>query len=514
MGSEGIVVLKKQERKELRALYSDMKQLRREVFEEGNALYATWEPSIRRPSFKASAKNLAHYLALRRRDVRPLQERLSDWGLSSLGRAESKVLPQMDNIIRNLALMTGEVKQLEKYPFAIEDFPGRKKLTDEADRILGSTPKNRSTRIMVTLSSQAAEDKDYLVHLLESGMGIARINCAHDDAETWQRMVAYLQEAQKKTGKNCKVYFDIAGPKVRVQSVISAMEKPRLKVADTFFLTAATAVADDNQLPLVLRCNNEELVQQLKVGDAVILDDGTLDGRVIERKPEGVIVQVEKTAKTKGIKVKAEKGLNFPDTAVEMPLITQKDRQDIQTVQGNADMLGFSFVKGLGDIRSIQAVLAELLDAEKAEAIPLILKIETVKAVDRLPELIVAAASKNPLAIMIARGDLAAEAGFLRLPELQEEILWICEAAHIPVIWSTQVLENMVKTGIPTRAEMTDATMAGQAECVMLNKGEFLNEAITLLDAILTQTQNNQTKKSAKLRSLKIAEKAWKKAKK
>jgi len=410
--------------------------------------------------------------------------------------------------------MIGEIKQLEEYPAVIEDLSGRKKLIKEADSILGYAPKNRSTRIMVTLSNQAAEEQEYLVRLLEGGMGIARINCAHDDRETWGKMLVNLQEAKKKTGKNCKVYFDIAGPKVRVQTILSTMEKPRLKVGDTFFLTAGAEIAECHQAPIILGCNNAEVLQQLKRGDAVILDDGTLEGRVTERKSEGVMVRVEKTAKTKGIKVKIEKGLNFPNTAIERTLITHKDRQDIQSVYTNADMLGFSFVRGMEDVQNIQSVLAEVLGSEKAIEMPLVLKIETVQAIDHLPELIVAAASENPLAIMIARGDLAVEVGFLRLPELQEEILWICEAAHIPVIWSTQVLENMVKTGIPTRAEMTDATMAGQAECVMLNKGDFLEEAIALLDAILTQTQNNQMKKSAKLRALKIAEKAWKKAKK
>ena len=194
--------------------------------------------------------------------------------------------------------------------------------------------------------------------------------------------------------------------------------------------------------------------------------------------------------------------------------MTDKDREDLLVAEIEADILGFSFVRGSKDIVAIQNTLAEQVGSEAALAIPLVIKIETVEAVNHLPELVVAAASKNPLAIMIARGDLAAEAGFLRLSELQEEILWICEAAHIPVIWSTQVLENMVKNGVPTRAEMSDATMAGQAECVMLNKGDFVEEGIALLDAILVQSQQNRSKKTAKLRALKIAKKAWRKTKK
>ncbi|MDD4565292.1 MAG: pyruvate kinase [Eubacteriales bacterium] len=137
-------------------------------------------------------------------------------------------------------------------------------------------------------------------------------------------------------------------------------------------------------------------------------------------------------------------------------------------------------------------------------------KIETIQGVDNLPEIIVAAASKNPVCVMIARGDLAVETGYLRLAELQEEILWICEAAHVPVIWATQVLDSMVKTGIPTRAEITDAAMGGRVECVMLNKGTFLLEAVSALDDILIKMQEHQYKKTPRLRALGLAKKGLK----
>jgi len=506
--------VKEKERNELQALYEEMRALRQAVHEEGNALYAEWEPSISRTSFQLSGKNLAYYLALRRRDIRPLQSRLSKWGLSSLGRTESKVLQQLDAIVRNLALMSGEIKQLDDYPKTTEKFPGRKKLATEANALMGDTPNHRTTRIMVTLPEQAAEDKDFLVRLLERGMDIARINCAHDDSVVWQKMIENLQEAQKIAGKNCRIYFDIAGPKIRVDAVLSEKEKPRLKIGDFFFLTADDSFKDLKHYPIIVFSESLNLFDELKIDSPVIMDDGVLEGRVVEQKPQGVVVQVGKAAKAKGIRVKAQKGLNFPESTFKMPILTEKDREDLLVAEKHADILGFSFVRGSKDIVAIQNTLAEQVGSEEAVTIPLVIKIETLEAVNQLPELIVAAASKNPLAIMIARGDLAAEAGFLRLSELQEEILWICEAAHIPVIWSTQVLENMVKNGVPTRAEMSDATMAGQAECVMLNKGDFVEEGITLLDAILVQSQQNRSKKTAQLRALKIAKKVWRKTKK
>jgi pyruvate kinase len=103
---------------------------------------------------------------------------------------------------------------------------------------------------------------------------------------------------------------------------------------------------------------------------------------------------------------------------------------------------------------------------------------------------------------MIARGDLAVEVGYLRVAELQEEILWLCEAAHVPVIWATQVLETLAKKGAPTRAEITDAGMAERAECVMLNKGPFILDAVLVLDSVLTCMAGHHRKKTATLRAL------------
>ena len=133
---------------------------------------------------------------------------------------------------------------------------------------------------------------------------------------------------------------------------------------------------------------------------------------------------------------------------------------------------------------------------------PIVAKIETKLAFANLPELIVQAAGANPFAVMIARGDLAVEIGYERLSEIQEEILWLCEAAHVPVIWATQVLESLVKRGMPSRGEFTDAAMAERAECVMLNKGPYIEEGIAVLDDVLRRMETHRIKRSAQLRPL------------
>jgi pyruvate kinase len=146
--------------------------------------------------------------------------------------------------------------------------------------------------------------------------------------------------------------------------------------------------------------------------------------------------------------------------------------------------------------------LVEALAARGASHLGIVAKIETRQAVQRLPEIMVRGAGRHPLGIMIARGDLAVEIGYERLAEIQEELLWVCEAARVPVIWATQVLENLVKRGIPSRAEITDAAMAERAECIMINKGPFVLDAIALLDDVVARMQAHQQKKTARLRAL------------
>jgi pyruvate kinase len=145
--------------------------------------------------------------------------------------------------------------------------------------------------------------------------------------------------------------------------------------------------------------------------------------------------------------------------------------------------------------------LLQSLD-ERSLDVGVVLKIEMPEAFERLPELLVSVMRVPRIGVMIARGDLAVEAGFERTAELQEEILWACEAAHVPSIWATQVLESLAKEGQPSRAEVTDAAMATRAECVMLNKGPHIEAAVRTLDDILRRMAEHQHKKNPLLRAL------------
>ena len=122
-----------------------------------------------------------------------------------------------------------------------------------------------------------------------------------------------------------------------------------------------------------------------------------------------------------------------------------------------------------------------------------------------LPDLLLAAMRAPACGVVIARGDLAVECGFKRLAEVQEEVLWVCEAAHVPVIWATQVIETLAKDGTPSRVEVTDAAMGHRAECVMLNNGPHVRGAVEALDDILRRMAGHQTKKHAEIQALGLA---------
>jgi pyruvate kinase len=170
-------------------------------------------------------------------------------------------------------------------------------------------------------------------------------------------------------------------------------------------------------------------------------------------------------------------------------------------VATHADMVALSFVNSVEDVRELRTLLEPLGDEQPA----IVLKIETRRGFENLAAMLIEAMKGPRCAVMIARGDLAVECGFERLAEVQEEILWLCEAAHVPVIWATQVLESLAKEGLPSRAEVTDAAMAHRAECVMLNKGPYIVDAVKALDDIFRRMHGHQAKKQPMLRRLGVA---------
>lgn len=600
---------------QLRPLIDELESLHREMLDlvkENLPMLEQIQPE-RRPS----AANLLHYLALRRRDVRGMQEQLADLGLSSLGRTETHVLSGVRAVMRALA---GLQKKKTVYPApagAICDAAeGRRLLERNTTVLLGEEPEGRNVRIMVTMPSAAATDYDLVRDLLHRGMNCMRINCAHDDEAAWLGMIGNLRRAEQETGKSCKVEMDVAGPKLRTGPIrpgpavirarpqrddfgrvvkpariwLTPQTKPeappvnegvcvpvperwlaslspgdRIRFTDTRgarrSMTVAEAVgksrwAESNKTAyiaagLLLKAVYHDKAQPrrsartgpiapkeqalfLRAGDSLVLtrsladgqpahparigvtlpeffdcvqpgqpiwfDDGKIGGIIRGVTPDEVTVEIQQ-ARVAGEKLGAEKGINLPETNLVTATLTAEDLLALPFIAKNADILGYSFVRTDEDVRLLQFHLAGL----GAPNLGIVLKIETREGFENLPSVLLAAMGSHNVGVMIARGDLAIECGYQRLAELQEEILWISEAAHVPVVWATQVLESLVKSGTPSRSEITDAAMGVRAECVMLNKGPYVAHAVQILDDILRRMQAHQEKKRSMLRKLEVA---------
>jgi pyruvate kinase len=481
-------------------LLAELKKLRADVDAGARALLANWESRILQPGFHERALNLAHYIILRRLDLRGLQDQLTLLGLSSLGRLEGRVIANLDAVIAALAAITGDPEPCP-FPDAEAMLHGHALTRANADQALGPCPGLRPVRLMVTVPAEAAKDPDLALALLDNGADVLRINCAHDGPETWDAMVANARKAEHALQRRVRILMDLAGPKCRTGEVKAAKGCKRLHPGDEFLL-----VRDQFQplesWPVQARCTLPSVFGQLRFGAPLWIDEGRLGGVVRTVLPEGAVVEVL-AAPPRGMKLKPDKGLNFPDTELGVAPLTAKDLADLDFVATRADLVGYSFVQGAEDIARLQAELAARVGEQRAAGIGIVAKIETPRAVRNLPEIIVQAAGRQPFAIMIARGDLGVEIGFARLAEIQEEILWLCEAAHVPVIWATGVLNGLIKDGQPNRGEMTDAAMSARAECVMLNKGPHVLEALQCLDDLFVRMAEHQQKKTPRLRALK-----------
>lgn len=578
------------------------------------------------PRHQLSARNLLCYLALRSRDLRSLQARLAAMGLSSLGRAESHVLAAVNAVLLILRRLA-EPRRVSVPPQPVDLAEGRHLLDVNTEAVLGQRSAERGVAIMVTMPSEAADDYMLVDQLLQQGMDCMRINCAHDDAGAWTRMLQHLRRAEQRHRRSCRVLMDLAGPKVRTGPVepgpavvkfgprrdalgrvtdparvwLYAEEQPRpsptpcdaslpapaiwlrglaqgdvlelvdardvrrtlhvvsadvdgcwvecrktcyvtsgsqlrvtrrkknddaptqvqatvgslpplpvtltVGVGDELIVTRATvrgrdAVRDARGhvlTPATIGCTADQVFEDVRTGDHIWFDDGRIGGLVEMREADRFRVRITR-ARLRGERLGPEKGINLPDTALRLPALTEKDRSDLAFVCQHADMVALSFVNSAEDVRELRSILAPLGDDQPA----IVLKIETLRGFSNLPAMLLEAMKSPRCAVMIARGDLAVECGFERLAEVQEEILWLCEAAHVPVIWATQVLETLAKKGMPSRAEVTDAAMAHRAECVMLNKGPYIIQAVKVLDDILRRMHGHQAKKSAMLRELRL----------
>jgi pyruvate kinase len=476
---------------EIRASLENLEnKMNREVGKSGELLKSL------HPSQYQAGKNLLEYLTIRAEDLRNLQDELHIHGLSSLASSEGHIRRQIQAIQERLG---------KNYPKADIDTCTysfcKTSIKEKSKSLFGPKPEERIPSLMVTFDSRFSENYALIKSLLQNGMNVARINCAHDDEATWSRMINKLKKACRNTGLECKVYMDLAGPKIRTKLLAKGKTKGRVKVEEGQLVWLAENDKDFKKEDVVISPNVEGIIPSLKKGDRVYLDDGVIRALVEKVKSDRVGIRITRIS-TEKKQIKNGKGINFPDTPLQIASLTAFDRASLPYICEHADLVGYSFVKTAQDIRDLRGAMKELTDAPPS----MIIKIETPEAVKNLPNLLLEGMHEPHFGIMIARGDLAVEIGFERMGEVQEEILWICEAAHVPVVWATQVLESLNKSGMATRSEITDAGNAAQADCVMINKGDHTVEVMETLKDILLRTASHRIKKRYTFRPLQIAQ--------
>jgi pyruvate kinase len=455
------------------------------------------------PVHRRGALNLLHYLALFNRSGHPPAGLKGFPGLLPLMWSETGVLAGIEAIIDILGRTGVHAVGIQ------EGTTLREKRTRV---LLGPKPAGRRTRIMVTASAETAVDPAVALNLVKKGMDVLRINCARDDSSAWLAMIENLRRAERKAGRPCRVFMDLAGPKLRtgvIEIKASVPEAPpafiRLRRGDRLLLTRSSApgtpgVVDSNGRPAgraSVGVTSPRVLDDVRLGETVWIDDGKIGGVIRRVTKAGVELEVT-SIRDKGRKLRADRGINFPGSRLRLPPVTDKDADDIRFISGHADMAGLSFVRDPRAVNEIRSLLA----ASGGAAVGLVVKVENRQALERLPALLLAAMRSRAVGVLIARGDLAVECGFEQIADLQEEILGLCKAAYVPVIWATQVLENLTRDGVATRAEMTDAVAARRAECVLLNKGPYIDEALEMLDGLLRGPRNLPAKAWRRTRSL------------
>lgn len=562
--------------------------------------------------------NLVDYLAFRSKDRSRLQSQLTQFGLSSLGRSEAAIKPQLLRVKALIDRISGKPQNWSDLFSEAPQIMGQRNLEENSTKLFGPEPDGRHTRIMVTMPSEAAVNVELVKSFLHAGMNVARINCAHDSPPTWRLIAKNIRNYSAILDIPCQIMMDLAGPKLRtgamaegarvikvkppkdsrgrvitpaqveffcrdvappsqgktirlpldcewneemlgiseIRMIDARWKKRKLTVtqskqgsllatvpATTYFETGQKlqlqwdnrqttvlvgsidaqenylslqlgdqlklvsnddvakpmSLAEDHSVlqPATVSCGVPEALAAPDIGHQIKLDDGKFTGEVIE-KGDGWLLLDLIEAPIGGGKLKAEKGINFPDTELPISGLTNKDIEDLDTICDIADIIALSFVNRSEDVTALRSEIKQ----RRSEDIGIILKIETRLAFENLPELLMTAMQSEKIGVMVARGDLGVEIGWRQMAQKQDEILWLCAAAHIPSIWATQVLETMAKTGQPTRSEITDAAMAQRAECVMLNKGPYIHKAVKMLHRIIRTMDTHQYKKSARLPKL------------
>lgn len=345
----------------------------------------------------------------------------------------------------------------------------------------------RRAKIVCTIGP-ATESPEQVQALVDAGMDVARLNRSHGDTEVHKRVYDNVRAAAKASGRSVAVLVDLQGPKIRLGRFID--EKHDLAVGDVFTITTDDVEGTKERVSTTFK----GLPGDVKPGDPILIDDGKVLVRVTAVEGNDVVTRVEVPGP-----VSNNKGLNLPGVAVSVPAMSDKDEEDLRwALNVGADLIALSFVRTAADYDDVRRIMEE-----EGRVVPVVAKIEKPQAVENLSEIVQAFDG-----IMVARGDLGVELPLEQVPLVQKRAVELARRNAKPVIVATQVLESMITSPRPTRAEASDCANAvlDGADAVMLSGetsvGDFPIEAVRTMARIIESTEELGRERIAPLGSV------------
>ncbi|MBT7705051.1 MAG: pyruvate kinase [Polaribacter sp.] len=338
-------------------------------------------------------------------------------------------------------------------------------------------PNNKKTKIVATLGP-ATSSKEVLYELAKEGVNVFRINFSHADYEDVKTRIKLIREINAENDYNVAILGDLQGPKLRVGVMEEGVV---LEDGATFKFTTEKCIGTKEKAFMTY----QRFPKDVKVGEHILVDDGKLMFEVVSSNKETeVVVKV-----LVGGPLKSKKGVNLPNTAISLPALTEKDKEDaVFALEQKVDWIALSFVRTPEDLR----MLRDLIDQHSEYRVPVIAKIEKPEAVENIDSLIPYCDG-----LMVARGDLGVEIPMQEVPLIQKMLVSRAKKARIPVIIATQMMETMIDNPVPTRAEVNDVanSIMDGADAVMLSGetsvGKFPVKVIQKMTEIIKSVENS-----------------------
>lgn len=335
----------------------------------------------------------------------------------------------------------------------------------------------KKTKIVCTIGP-ATQSEERLTEMLKAGMNVMRLNFSHGDFAEHQTKVDNLRKVMKKTGMKAAIMQDLSGPKFRIGDFYQ--ERVQLKAGDFITLTTEKIVGDEKRVSV----NYPTLHEEISVGNIIMVDDGKKKFEVVEIKGNEIKCKILIGGDTKG-----RRGLNLPGAKLKISALTDKDKKDIEFgIKNKVDLVAFSFVRTADDVRELRAIL----DKAKSKA-KIIAKLESPDSITNFDEIL-----ELVDIVMVARGDLGIELGHEKITPVQRMMIEKCNLAGKPVITATQMLESMIKSPFPTRAEVSDIAHAiyDGTDAVMLSEESALGEhpiaAVSMMTAVSKEVEKDE----------------------